>query len=302
MTFFPTMSSGPLLRPDRYAGRWEPAKLDWAETAAGLRRLTVGLAKKLLIAERLRPLAMAGYSGLGAGDSLLTALFAMLYVYYDFSGYTDMALGLGRMLGVALSENFDRPFSADSLRNFWRRWHITLSAFLRDFIYIPLGGSRRGTVRTAVALLLTFLASGLLHGATLPFLLFGLWHACWVMLEHFRLVRPGQWRPAARRLYVWAVMGFSCVIFLSPVGRGLLQALRGFACAGPFFSGETLAALDPVTVGAAALALALPWASRRLSAIRISGALRDGLLILLLAVCYVAAVGRGFTPFLYAGF
>ena len=101
-----------------------------------------------------------------------------------------MALGLGRMLGVALSENFDRPFSADSLRNFWRRWHITLSAFLRDFIYIPLGGSRRGTVRTAVALLLTFLASGLLHGATLPFLLFGLWHACWVMLEHFRLVRP----------------------------------------------------------------------------------------------------------------
>lgn len=202
VTFFPHLIAGPVLNfrdispqlPDFTARRLRAGDL-----ADGFSRFLIGLAKKLLIADVLAPLVDAAYSfsdngrEMGAAIAWGAALGFYFQIYFDFSGYTDMALGLARMFGVGLPENFAHPYRAASPIDFWRRWHITLSAFLRNYLYIPLGGNRHGLPRQMGALGLTMLLGGLWHGAGWNFLTWGALHGAALIANHLgRRARAGE--------------------------------------------------------------------------------------------------------------
>ncbi len=177
---FPQLVAGPIMR----AGSLLPqikTEQRFADTdmSAGVYRLFCGLFKKMVVADLLALYVDGVFASPGdyTGMAVWIALYAYAFqIYMDFSGYTDIALGVGRMLGIRLTENFDRPYLAESPRDFWRRWHISLSTWLRDYLYIPLGGSRRGRVRTVTNLLITMALGGLWHGAAWTFVAWGVFH------------------------------------------------------------------------------------------------------------------------------
>jgi alginate O-acetyltransferase complex protein AlgI len=197
--FFPTATSGPIKSLRRWlgnppTGRW-PAMDD---LAAGVSRILVGLAKKLVLAETLAPLT-AGYAHPAQATTLelWIAVYAYAFqLYFDFSGYTDMAIGMARLFGLRIEENFDWPYLKTNLRDFWRSWHMSLTGFMRDVVYIPLGGSRRGAARLYANLAIVFGLIGLWHGGEAHFLLWGLYHG--VGMAAYRLWR-GRLAPRLTR-------------------------------------------------------------------------------------------------------
>ena len=161
-----------------------------AAAAEGVRRFTVGFAKKILLANQFGALASA-YKSTQDASVLFVWLYALaflLQVYFDFSGYSDMAIGLGRMLGFQFPENFNYPYISASITEFWRRWHMSLGSWFRDYLYIPLGGSRKGKARQLLNILIVWLATGLWHGAAWTFVLWGLWFAVLLLLEKLALL------------------------------------------------------------------------------------------------------------------
>ncbi len=196
---FPQLIAGPIVRYREVADALVARRVTIADFAAGAERFVVGLGKKVLIANVV---AMPADAAFQAAPGELTAAMAWfgiacyaLQIYFDFSGYSDMAIGLGRMLGFRFPENFDHPYSARSVREFWRRWHMTLSRWFRDYVYLPLGGNRRGRARTALNLMAVFLLCGLWHGASWTFAIWGLWHGAFIALEHAGLDRRLEAAP-----------------------------------------------------------------------------------------------------------
>ena len=184
---FPKLLSGPITRYGTLREELRAPRTSVDRAAHGISRFVCGLSKKLLLAapasEMWSYLRALGGDERGMLGSHLALLFFAFWLYYDFSGYTDMALGLGEILGLSLPENFDYPYTAVSPRDFWRRWHITLSAWFRDYVYIPLGGNRRGAGRTLLNLLAVWLLTGLWHGSTLNFVLWGLYWFALLAIE-----------------------------------------------------------------------------------------------------------------------
>jgi alginate O-acetyltransferase complex protein AlgI len=192
--FFPKLLAGPILKYHEISGQIAaPAAIQWTDFQDGFLRFARGIAKKLLIADPLGAFAdrtfAADPSTLDAGSAWLGLICFTLQIYFDFSGYSDMAIGLARMLGFRLRENFNMPYTARSLTEFWRRWHISLTTWIRDYLYVPLGGNRLGEVRTYVNLWLCFLASGLWHGASWTFVLWGMYNGLVLMLDRMFLLR-----------------------------------------------------------------------------------------------------------------
>lgn len=304
-TFFPKLAAGPICRFEAFRLSLLNAKVTAEGLEEGLSILTAGLCKKLLLANRLLPLAKAGFSAQAHPLAcLLTVIACPLYVYYDFSGYTDMARGVGLILGVRLPENFSHPFSAGSLRAFWRRWHITLSDFLRDYVYIPLGGNRKGRARTMLHGTVVFLLMGLWHGATLPYILFGLWHALFVALEGADALRPEKWPRALAKAYTLTVVALGFVLFLSPSPGEAAGVLTGLFDWNLSFEAlqNVLCLLSPVKAAAlfAALMLQCVQIPKEVSGVRLT--LRRVGLVLLLVICFASAVAGGDMAFLYARF
>lgn len=300
--FFPKLAAGPLCRFPNFIEALRGAGVTLDGLDAGLKLLTIGLSKKLLIADRLLPLAKGAFEAPAHPLASLLALIACpLYVYYDFSGYTDMARGAAKMLGISLPQNFDRPFSARSLRDFWRRWHITLSAFLRTYVYFPLGGSRVSNARTALNLLAVFLLMGAWHGLTAPYLCFGLWHGALLALEHLGVLKPDKWPRPLARLYTLLCVAVGFVLFLSPSLGAAFNAL-GARDTSFLALQAALAPLSPLTLAALALAAALPCVRLAAPARGARRALMDAAFFLLLIVCYMEALTNGYSPFLYAQF
>lgn len=204
MTLFPQLVAGPVLRFKDLAWQFENREHSLDKFSEGARRFMIGFAKKVLIADTVAPLADAAFAleNPTAGDAWLGALAYAVQLYFDFSGYSEMAVGLGLMMGFRLIENFNHPYISASITEFWRRWHISLSTWLRDYLYIPLGGNKKGPVRTYVNLFVTMLLGGLWHGANWTFILWGAWHGMILAIE--RLVgvraREGEVIPLPRRL------------------------------------------------------------------------------------------------------
>jgi D-alanyl-lipoteichoic acid acyltransferase DltB (MBOAT superfamily) len=214
--FFPQLIAGPLVRHNEIIHQFRrdprgPAM--WENLSRGLVLFLIGVAKKVALADSLSPIAdalfaRAAVASLSAAESWLACAAYTLQIYLDFSGYSDMAIGLGLMFGLVLPFNFDAPYRAVSIRHFWRRWHVTLSRFLRDYLYIPLGGNRSGPVRQAANVVLTMLLGGLWHGANWTFVAWGGLHGAALAVNHLwssrglRLPRPLGW--ALTLLFVMA--------------------------------------------------------------------------------------------------
>ncbi|MEM7066930.1 MAG: MBOAT family protein [Cyanobacteria bacterium P01_B01_bin.77] len=200
VTFFPQLIAGPILRHDEMIpelGRQE--KFSERSFALGMSLFTLGLAKKMLIADRLSPWVAEVFTHADAVsfvEAWFGALSYTLQLYFDFSGYSDMAVGLGWLFNINLPINFNSPYKAVSIADFWRRWHITLSNFLRDYLYIPLGGNRKGALRQQGNLVLTMLLGGLWHGAGWTFVLWGGLHGLYLAINH-------QWRKSGIKLPGW---------------------------------------------------------------------------------------------------
>ena len=235
VSFFPQLVAGPIERTENLLPQISREKtFRYDQAAYGLKLMAWGFFKKLAIADVLGPLADQAYANL-AGCSTLDLLAAVLcfalQIYCDFSGYSDIAIGSAKLLGIDLMTNFRSPYFAKSIREFWSRWHISLSTWFRDYVYIPLGGSRRGKGKTCRNLLITFLVSGLWHGASWTFVVWGGLHGLAQVLE--KLLSKGKQRlPALRCLGVFLFCCITWVFFraesfsdafclLSELGRGL---------------------------------------------------------------------------------
>jgi len=235
IALFPQLIAGPIVRYQDIANELVERTVTTKGFAEGIQRFLFGLSKKVLLAN---PLAVIADNIFALPQTELTTQLAWLgtvcytlQIYYDFSGYSDMAIGLGRMFGFHFLENFNYPYISRSIREFWRRWHISLSTWLRDYVYIPLGGNRLGNVRTHLNLLLIFFLCGLWHGASWNFVIWGLYHGIFIVVER---LRAGQlqrtiWFPLQILLTIVIVM-IGWVIFRCetlPAAIGYLSAMFG---------------------------------------------------------------------------
>lgn len=196
VSFFPQLVAGPIERSETLLPQLRKiARFDYKRTVSGLMLITWGLFKKVVIADRLALVVNSVYSDPSSHNGpafVIATLFFAYQIYCDFSGYSDIAIGTARILGIDLMKNFDRPYVATSIGDFWRRWHISLSTWFRDYVYIPLGGSRVATSRWMSNLMLTFLISGLWHGANWTFIIWGALHGTFLLSEHL-LRKPWEW-------------------------------------------------------------------------------------------------------------
>ena len=318
VSFFPQLIAGPIVKYHDIERCLEQRRVTLVDSSRGLARFAAGLAKKVLIANALatpvdRLYATGG--GLNAPLAWLAALVYALQIYFDFSGYSDMAIGMGRMFGFDIPENFDHPYAAASIREFWRRWHISLSSWFRDYLYIPLGGNRRGAARTHLNRLIVFLLTGLWHGASWNFVLWGLGHGALMTLEGLGVIPVGRLTGRRRWLGVaYTVVSTSCLFVLFradtlPQAGAMLGAMfaggLGFDAAQRVCLADALTPCAALTLAVAAVA-ATPWPAclgarlfareDRAEAARMLAALA------LLAACVVALVAQTNNPFIYFRF
>jgi alginate O-acetyltransferase complex protein AlgI len=223
ISLFPQLIAGPIVRYKDVASQIDSRIVTLDKFYLGVTRFIVGLGKKTIIANNLALIADNVFNqpigSFPASTAWLGVISYAFQIYFDFSGYSDMAIGLGRLFGFDFLENFNYPYISSSIREFWRRWHISLSAFFRDYLYIPLGGSKKGNVY--VHLIIVFLATGLWHGASVNFVLWGLWHGLFKMIERLcaerlRIVgRGGAVQEILRHFYAALVVLLGWVFFRS---------------------------------------------------------------------------------------
>lgn len=230
---FPHLVAGPIVRFAQVQDDLIARGPDRDLFAFGVYRFLLGLNKKVLIANSVAILADSSFTmSLGGNlhglDAWMGILAYTMQIYFDFSGYSDMAIGLAALGGFRFEENFRRPYSSVSIRDFWRRWHISLSSWLRDYLYIPLGGSRGGAISTYRNLLLVFFICGLWHGANFTFVLWGVWHGCFLILERLPAGKCLEKIPVPlSRLYAMSVVIIGWVFFRA---ENLDQAFTYLAC------------------------------------------------------------------------
>ncbi|MDE6092571.1 MAG: MBOAT family protein, partial [Ruminococcus sp.] len=217
ITFFPQLVAGPIVKYYDFAEQIDKRKTNPEKTAQGIRRFITGLSKKLLIANTMAVTADYVYgieiNKLTFPLAWLGAVSYMLQIYFDFSGYSDMAIGLGAMFGFDFKENFNYPYISGSMQEFWRRWHISVSTWFKEYLYIPLGGNRKGKVRTALNKLFVFFCTGLWHGASLNFIVWGLINGAFMMIESYRIINTEKWFRPFRHIYTLLVTVTAFVFF-----------------------------------------------------------------------------------------
>ena len=240
--FFPHLIAGPIthhremLPQFKLAGR---GPLPYSYLAVGAAVLIMGLAKKAVVADTLATLANPVFKAADHGQAIpfaiawMGALAYTFQLYFDFSGYSDMAIGLGLLFGIRMPVNFASPYKSKSITEFWRRWHITLSRFLRNYLYIPLGGNRKGPIRRYANLLITMALGGLWHGAGWTFLAWGLLHGTYLMIHHMWLRLFPESPSRLRALFGWAVTFLAVVVgwvlFKAGTFQGAMAVLHGMA-------------------------------------------------------------------------
>ncbi|MCM1044756.1 MAG: hypothetical protein NC417_04535 [Candidatus Gastranaerophilales bacterium] len=230
VAMFPQLIAGPIVKYKEVEQYLHTRKIDLEQISGGAKRFVIGLAKKTLIANNMGELWNVISAGDIGGMSVLTAWLGILafafQIYFDFSGYSDMAIGLGAIMGFRLPENFRYPYIASSVTDFWRRWHISLGSWFRDYVYIPLGGNRRGLWRQIVNILTVWVLTGIWHGAGYNFLLWGLWFAVFLILEKAVLGKVLKIMPQMfGRVYTWLVVLLGWVFFSIETPGGILSYL-----------------------------------------------------------------------------
>ena len=238
-SFFPKLIQGPICKPDCVSSQLSSVqgkKVDWECMAKGLFLFSIGLFKKVVIADKCAVIANDGFSNvsqLNTLTSLITIIAYTLQIYFDFSGYSDMALGIGKLFNIELPINFNSPYKALSISEFWKRWHISLTRFLTDYIYIPLGGNRKGVLRTYVNILIVFFISGIWHGAGINFIIWGMIHGIAMVIDR----RFGSVFKRFPKILRWIVtitiVSFSWVFFRADSISDALIVLKKLASFSP---------------------------------------------------------------------
>jgi len=276
VSFFPHLIAGPIIRHNDLIpqfARIRSADERSDDIAVGTTLFTIGLAKKTLIADNLAPFSDAVFlatqhgAAISMSDAWMGTLFFAFQIYFDFSAYSDMALGSACMFGIRLPMNFNSPYKAASIIEFWRLWHISLSTFLRDYLYIPLGGNRFGSFRRYANLFITMLLGGLWHGANWTFMIWGALHGVYLIINHawrkfaraFNLTAPPALQPFAHALSV--LITFTAVVFAWTVFRaGDFSSAHRLVSAMVGMGGEShLLTFGPLAMGAFATLFALVW-------------------------------------------
>jgi alginate O-acetyltransferase complex protein AlgI len=319
IALFPQLIAGPIVRYAMIAPEIARRHTTRDDLVSGIERFVVGLGKKVLIANTLATPADAIFglppAELSAGLAWFGVVCYTLQIYFDFSGYSDMAIGLARIFGFHFPENFCYPYVSRSLTEFWRRWHISLSTWFRDYLYVPLGGNRHGSARLYRNLLIVFTLCGLWHGASWTFLIWGLYHGAFLVAERVSGARSGRggWRPLAHA-YALLVVMVGWVLFRSPSlghARGMLGAMAGLGggelqrWVWTYLDGERILALAAGLLGSMpALASLGRWrVGIRADPLGTALALaRAGCLLLVLLASSVRLAAGTHNPFIYFRF
>ena len=312
VTFFPQLIAGPIVRYTDIARQLRCRAHNLTGIRKGTRRFLIGLGKKVLLANLLGEICAAWRQTTDA-SVLFAWLYAVsftLHIYFDFSGYSDMAIGLGQLFGFRFPENFQYPYISRSITEFWRRWHISLGTWFRDYVYIPLGGNRKGKPRQFLNIFIVWMLTGFWHGAAWNFLFWGLWFAVLLIIEKTFLLRHLEKSRVLGRFYVLLAVIFSFVLFdASGLSAALvcitqLLGLGGLPLSSPqaaYLLGSNALLLTAAMVGAtpapkiAAQAIAQRWP-------RVSALLEPVMLVLLLLLCTAFLVDGSYNPFLYFRF
>ena len=306
VALFPQLIAGPIVRYVDVAQELENRTTTWDDAMAGIRRFLIGLGKKILLANQLGLLTET-FRASTEKSILFHWLYAvafMLHIYFDFSGYSDMAIGLGRIFGFHFIENFNYPYLSKSVTEFWRRWHMSLGSWFRDYVYIPLGGNRVSRARWVFNILVVWMLTGLWHGASWNFVLWGLLFAALLLLE--------KWIPVLQKLpsllrhaYVLLIVMLSFVLFNA---QDLAQATAdaaGLFGGLPLVSQESLYCLRSYAVVLAVSLVGATPLPKRMAARtpeKVLAVLEPVALIVLLLTCTAYLVDGSFNPFLYFRF
>lgn len=305
ISFFPQLVAGPVLRYQPLADQFRQREHSWKIFSQGCLVFMAGFCGKVLIADPMSPVVEAAFSisNPSFSDAWLGTLAYTIQLFFDFSGYSTMAIGLGLMVGFVFPKNFDDPYISASITEFWRRWHMSLSTWLRVYLYVPLGGNRMGLRRTYINLMLTMLLGGLWHGANWTFIIWGAWHGGLLALEKYwkeTHPEPTLPRPVAV-LWTFILVMVGWVFFRAADVTAAFAVLAGMAGAHGWAMSPALAwRVTPesyiVLAFGLALAFSLPWLRQRFEG-------KSRILLIPLFLWAVATLSsQAFTPFLYFQF
>ena len=294
VTLFPQLIAGPIVRYRDVAEMLESRRENLPQFSRGVQRFVVGLSKKVLLANTFGAAWNALQVTTGTAAAWLGLLCYTLQIYFDFSGYSDMAIGLGQLFGFTFLENFNYPYISASITEFWRRWHISLSTWFKEYVYIPLGGNRKGLARQIFNILVVWLLTGLWHGASWNFVLWGGYYAALLILEKCWLLKAGEKLPLVLRrmlTMVLVMLGWALFYFenLGALGAFLGRLFTAVPSAG-------IAFYLPVT------ALGCLCATPALKRVKLPDAVRWGLCVVLLLLCVASLARQSYNPFIYFRF
>lgn len=315
ISFFPQLIAGPIVKYHDIEKQLTNRTVTLQGVATGFRRFCIGLAKKVLIANTM---AVTADSVFGASPSEINiavawigAIAYLIQIYFDFSGYSDMAIGMARMFGFTFKENFQYPYTSTTVTHFWRRWHISLSTWFKEYLYIPLGGNRKGRLRASINKIIVFFCCGLWHGAAWTFVVWGLIHGFFLLLEQFlpikKLPKPLGW------LYTLLVVTFAFVLFRAETleqGLFMMQQMVfgfNFDFAANSLALQQLTPLFIVTLLASVVA-ATPVVPKIQQALAISSrqvlwqTLGYAACLVLFVLSFLALASGGYNPFIYFRF
>lgn len=308
ITLFPTLLSGPIIRYDVVASKYDNRTVSMNDVAGGVRFFIRGFGMKVLIADSLALIAdrifdyIAGGFEAGASLAWLGAIVYTLEIYFDFAGYSYMAIGLGKMLGFDIPQNFDYPYLAGSVKEFWRKWHISLSSWFRDYVYIPFGGSKKGLIRTILNLLIVWVLTGIWHGTGLTFIVWGLMY--FAVLTAERISGYGtKWKlPAGiSNIYTMLVVTVGWVIFRSNSLTDAYRFLRRMAGLGTTGFGD-YQTLTYITNNLPVLLAACVFVFPVWKLIEKHKVLEDVILAVVFLLSLIFMLKSGYSPFIYFKF
>ena len=314
ISFFPQITMGPITRFSEFAPQLKARPNGVGMVAAGLRRFAAGLGKKILIAGTLASVA-DGVFALETVDIRLAWVGAVSYclqLYFDFSGYIDMVVGMGTCFGFATRENFNHPYTAVSVGDFWRRWHMSLSTWFKDYLYIPLGGNRKGKLRAGINKSIVFLLCGLWHGAAWTFIVWGLWHGLFSLLESMNVIPAKKLQTGKGRvmghIYTLLVVCIGFVMFRAGTVAQGLQMIAAMFAGFRFTAAGTVAlhrlmSAENLLMMAAGILCSMPLREKLLPRM---GKAAHGIscfaALMVLVLCIIKMAAGNFAPSIYAQF
>ncbi len=311
ITFFPQLIAGPIVQYHDIARQIESRFVTLDNTVHGLRRFVVGLSKKVLLANAMAVIADRLFALPNSEISTVVAWIAsiayLFQIYFDFSGYSDMAIGMGEMFGFHFKENFNYPYIATSVQDFWRRWHISLSSWFRLYVYIPLGGNRKGKNRAMFNRVFVFFLTGLWHGASWTFVVWGLYHGLFLLLEQ-TVLHVHQWPVIVQRLYTLLVVLIGFVIFRAETfGQSLIfiQSMFAFTSVSALASKELMILITPFTMVMFAISvIASTPLLKNIKGYDVgwTSVLSYGFTIVLWIACLLSLAANTYNPFIYFRF